>query len=47
MTADTKDAKTFFSVKKRESEKTTLELNFVESLCMMCKLRKKNRKSKI
>ena len=37
MTADTKDAKAFFSVKTRDLEqKTTLELIFVESLFMMC-----------
>ena len=47
MTADTKDAKTFFSVKKRELERsTTLELSFVESLFMMYKLRKKIAKPK-
>ena len=33
MTADTKDAKAFFSIKKRElDENTTLELSFVECL---------------
>ena len=47
MTADTKDAKTFFSIKKYELEQhTTLELSFVESIFMMYKLRKKNCKSK-
>ena len=47
MTADTKDAKAFYSIKKRElEENTTLELSFVESLFMMYKLRKRIEKAK-
>ena len=47
MTADTKDAKTFYAVKKRKLEQgTKLELSFVDSLFMMCKLRKKIAKAK-
>jgi len=42
MTGDTKDAKTFFAVKKHELEnKKKPELSFVDSLFMMFKLRKK------
>ena len=42
MTGDTKDARTFFSVKKRESEQNIkLELSFVDSIFMMYKLRKR------
>ena len=47
MTADTKDAKAFYSIKKRElEENTTPELSFVESLFMMYKLRKRIEKTK-
>ena len=47
MTADTKDAKTFFSIKKRElDQNVTLELSFVESIFMMYKLREKIAKTK-
>ena len=47
MTADTKDAKTFFSIKKCELDQNiTLELSFVESIFMMYKLRKKIAKAK-
>ena len=42
MTADTKDAKAFYAINKRElEENTTLELSFVESLFMMNKHRKR------
>ena len=47
MTAGTKDAKTFYAVKKRESEQgTKLELSFVDSLFMMYTLRKNIAKAK-
>ena len=47
MTGDTKDAKTFFSVKKRELEQNIkLELSFVDSLFIMYKLRKQIAKAK-
>ena len=47
MTADTKDAKTFFQIKKRELDQNiTIELSFVESIFMMYKLRKKIAKAK-
>ena len=47
MTADMKDAKTFFSVKKCELDQNdTLELSFVESIFMIYKLRKKIAKAK-
>ena len=49
MTADTKNAKTFFQIKKRELDQNitvTMELSFVESIFMMYKLRKKIAKAK-
>ena len=46
MSADTKDVRTFFSIKKQESEKDIKwELSFIDCLFMMYRL-KKNRKSK-
>ena len=45
MTGDTKDATTFFSVKKWEQEQDiTQELIFVDSLFMMCKLKQEKQK---
>ena len=47
MTADTKDAKTFFQIKTRELDQNiAMELSFVESIVMMYKLRKKIAKAK-
>ena len=47
MTGETKDAKTFYTVKKHEAEQNTkLELRFVNSLFMMYRLRKKIAKAK-
>ena len=47
MTGDTKDAKTFFTVKKRKQEQNIiLELSFVDSFFMMYKLRKRITKAK-
>ena len=47
MTGDTKDAKTFFTVKKRKQEQNIiLELSFVDSFFMMYKLRKRIVKAK-
>ena len=47
MTGDTKDAKTFYSVKKHEAEENIKwELSFVGSLFMMYRLRKKIMKAK-
>ena len=47
MTADTKDAKKFYSVKKHEAEENIQwELSFIDSLFMMYRLRKKIAKAK-
>ena len=47
MTEDTKDAKTFYSVKKHEAEHNFKEeLSFLDSLFMMYRLRKKIAKVK-
>ena len=47
MTGDTKDAKTFYSVKKHEAEENIKwELSFIDSLFMMYRLRKKIAKAK-
>ena len=42
MTGDSKDARRFFTVKKKEQEKgIKLELSFIDSLFMIYKLRRK------
>ena len=47
MTGDTKDAKTFYSVKKHEAEENIKwELSFIDSLFMMYRLRRKIAKAK-